>query len=52
MKFFNEFADSGAGSWIINGMGVIAFIVLAKVAVSKMPDSGFLGAVKAGVNFV
>jgi hypothetical protein len=51
-KFFGEFADSGPGSWIINGVAVVAFIIVAKVLVSRLPDSGPLGAVKAGVNFV
>lgn len=51
MKFFSEFADSGPGSWMIAGAAAMAFFVLAKVAVTRLPDSGFLGAVKAGVNF-
>ena len=51
-KFFGEFADSGVGSWVINGLAVIAFIVMLKVLVSRLPESGFPGAVKATVNFV
>ena len=51
-KFFGEFADSGVGSWIINGAAVVAFIIAAKVFVNRLPDSGVLGAIKAGVNFV
>jgi hypothetical protein len=51
-KFFGEFADSGPGSWIINGFAVIAFIIVMKIAVLRLPDSGPLGAIKAGVNLV
>ena len=51
-SFFNEFADSGVGSWVINGLAVVAFIVMMKVLVSRFPDKGFPGAVKATVNFV
>ncbi len=50
-KFFNDFADSGPGSWIINGLSVIAFIIAAKLLVSRLSDSGILGAIKAGINF-
>lgn len=49
MKFFNEFADHPVGSWIINGMSVVAFIVMIKVIVSRLQDSGILGAFKAAV---
>jgi hypothetical protein len=51
-KGFGEFADSGPGSWIINGLSVVAFIIVLKIAVSKLSDSGFFGAVKASVNMV
>lgn len=51
-KFFNEFADSGPGSWIINVISVIAGIIVAKLLVYRLPDSGFPGALKASVNFV
>jgi hypothetical protein len=51
-KFFNDFANSGPGSWLINVIAVMAGIILAKLLVIKFPDSGFGGAVKAGVNFV
>jgi hypothetical protein len=50
-KFFGDFADSGPGSWMIAGAGVMAFFIAAKVLVNRFPDSGFLGAIKAGVNF-
>ena len=51
-KFFDEFANSGPGSWIINVLAVMAGIVLAKLLVLRLPDNGFFGAVKAGVNYV
>lgn len=50
-KAFGEFADSSPGSWAIMGVAVMAFFILAKVAVSRMPDSGPLGAVKSVVLF-
>lgn len=51
-KFFNEFADSGVGSWVINGIAVVAFIIVLKILVSRLKDTGPLGAVKATVNFI
>ncbi len=50
-KFFSEFADSGPGSWLINVLAVMAGFILVKLLVLKLPDSGFAGALKAGVNF-
>lgn len=49
MKFFQEFADHPFGSWVVNGLAVVAFIIVAKILVSRLQDSGFLGAVKAAV---
>lgn len=51
-KFFGDFADTGPGSFIINGLSVVAFIIILKILVSRLQDSGILGAIKAGVNFV
>lgn len=51
-KLFDDFANSGAGSWLINVLAVIAGIVLVKLGVLKLPDSGLLGAIKAIVNYV
>ena len=50
-KFFGEFADSGPGSWIIAGAAAMAFFIAAKVAVSRLPETGPLGTLKAVVNF-
>jgi len=52
MKTFSEFADHPFGGWVINGLAVIAFIIVAKLLVSRLPDQGVLGTVKAGVNYV
>jgi hypothetical protein len=51
-KFFDDFANSGPGSWLINVLAVMAGIILFKLLVLKLPDNGFTGAIKAGVNFV
>jgi hypothetical protein len=50
-KFFDEFANSGAGSWIINVLAVMAGFILAKFLVLKLPDTGLGGSFKAIVNF-
>lgn len=50
-KFFDDFANSGPGSWIINVLAVMAGFILAKILVLKMPDSGLPGSIKAVVNF-
>lgn len=50
-KFFDEFANSGPGSWLINVLAVMAGFILVKLLTLKLPDIGFLGALKAGVNF-
>lgn len=52
MKLFESFADHPFGSWVVNGLAVVAFIVALKVLSSRLPDSGPLGAVKAGVAIV
>lgn len=55
MKFFGEFADSGPGSWIVNGLAVVAFIIVLKLSLNlalQGKDDGILGTIKAGVNFV
>lgn len=50
-KFFDEFANSGPGSWLINVLAVMAGLILVKLLAMKLPDSGPLGALKASVNF-
>jgi hypothetical protein len=50
-KFFDEFANSGPGSWIINVLAVMAGFILVKLLTLRLSDSGFAGAIKAGVNF-
>jgi hypothetical protein len=50
-KFFDEFANSGPGSWIINVLAVMAGFILAKFLVLKMPDQGLPGSIKAIINF-
>lgn len=50
-KMFDEFANSGPGSWLINVLAVLAGFILAKLAVLKLPDEGILGALKAIVNY-
>ena len=50
-KFFDDFANSGPGSWLINVIAVMAGFILIKMLTLKFPDQGFLGAIKAGVNY-
>jgi hypothetical protein len=50
-KFFGDFADSGVGSWVINGLSVVAFLIVLKLLVSRLQDNGVPGAFKAVVNF-
>lgn len=50
-KFFDDFANSGPGSWLINVLAVMAGFILVKLLVLKMSDSGLPGAIKAAVNF-
>lgn len=50
-KFFDDFANSGPGSWLINVLAVMAGFILFKILVLKFPDSGLQGSIKAVVNF-
>ncbi len=50
-KFFDEFANSGPGSWLINVLAVMAGFIMVKLLTLRLPNDGFLGAIKAGVNF-
>ena len=50
-KFFDEFANSGPGSWIINVLAVMAGFILLKMGTLKLPDTGILGSFKAIVNY-
>lgn len=36
--------------WIVQGLSVIAFIILAKLGVSYLPSAGPLGAVKTVIS--
>lgn len=49
-QFLGQFADHPFGSWVINGISVVAFIIVLKVLVARLNDSGLLGAIKAAVN--
>lgn len=50
-KFFDDFANSGAGSWIINVLAVMAGFILLKLGVLKLPDTGIWGSLKAIINY-
>ena len=50
-KFFDEFANSGPGSWLINVLAVMAGFILVKLLVLKLPENGITGALKAAVNY-
>lgn len=52
MKGFHAFADHWFGSWVINGLSVVAFILVLKILVARAPSSGPMGAVKAGVGAI
>lgn len=52
MKQFEQFASHPFGSWVINGIAVVAFILALKLIVNRLPDNGPLGATKAAVNAV
>lgn len=50
MKFFDQFAESRLGSWTVNGLAVVAFILVLKLISARfLPDQGPAGAVKAAV---
>ena len=50
---FRKFADSTLGSWAINGLAVVAFILVLKLLVSQIKqDTGPVGAIKAGINAI
>lgn len=52
MKFFESFADHPFGSWVVNGLAVVAFIIALKLLSSRLPENGIPGAIKAGVAIV
>jgi hypothetical protein len=52
MKVFNQFAAHPFGSWVINGLAVVAFIIVLKMLVNRFPDAGPLGATKSAINAV
>ena len=49
MKGFKAFSEHWVGSWIINGLSVVAFIIVLKIMTAKLPNAGVLGAGKAAV---
>ena len=51
MKFFNSFADNPFGSWVVNGLAVLAFFVAIKIVAQKLGDKGLPGAIKGVVSF-
>lgn len=52
MKAFQTFAAHPFGSWVVNGLAVVAFILVLKMLVSRLPKDGPVGAVRAGVEAV
>lgn len=52
MKGFQAFADHPFGSWIVNGLAVVAFILVLKILASRLPEDGIPGAVRAGIQSV
>lgn len=49
MKTFDAFADTRLGSWVVMGISVVAFILVLKIAVSRLPQVGIPGAIQAAV---
>lgn len=49
MKGFKAFSEHWFGSWVINGLSVVAFIIVLKIIMAKLPNSGVPGAAKAAV---
>ena len=50
---FQKFADNPFGSWVINGLAVVAFILALKLVASQIKqDTGPVGAIKAGINAI
>lgn len=50
MKTFKTFAEHPFGSWVINGLAVVAFIIVLKMlSMGVLPDSGPGGAIKAAI---
>lgn len=53
MKTFRAFADHWFGSWVINGLAVVAFILALKLLASQfLPQEGTPGAIRAGISFI
>lgn len=50
MKAFRDFAGSAFGSWIVNGLAVVAFILVLKLLAAQfLKDAGVQGAIRAGI---
>lgn len=52
MKFFSQFAGHPFGSWVINGLAAVAFILVLKILANRLPDDGVMGAGKSAVNAI
>jgi hypothetical protein len=53
MKFFRTFAEHPFGSWVVNGLAVVAFILALKLVTNQfLPEKGVPGAIKAGVQSI
>jgi hypothetical protein len=52
MKGFRAFADHPFGSWVVNGLAVVAFILVLKILGSRLPESGVPGAVRGAIQSV
>ena len=52
MKYFDAFAEHPFGGWVVNGVAVLAFIIVIKILATRLPETGAGGSVKAAVNIV
>jgi hypothetical protein len=52
MNQFHNFSNHWFGSWVVTGISVVAFILVLKLLVSRIPDMGPTGAIKAGINAI
>jgi len=49
---FSSFSEHWFGSWVIQGLSVVAFILVLKLLVSRFPTAGIPGAVRGGVSAI
>lgn len=52
MSSFRAFADHPFGSWVINGIAVVAFILVVKILASRLPEDGVPGAIRGAIQSV